>query len=352
MKRILFISPEQFGYLTDHYYLSLYAKNKYKVTFVCFDKGYKKMDAQGIELIYLDYNCGKISRSINFIKMSLLICVKKKIDIVFCVHTKFSLIFGVLIKAPLKILDIRTGSLQKSKFKRNLINYRIKLYSLFFKKVTIISESLRERLRLPESKCTILPLGAVVFDDSLKEYDKLNLIYVGSLHMRSIEKTIDGLSLFLHNNKVNLDINYDIIGFGHKEDEEKIKKYILKNSLEKIVNFHGRISHSELQPFFKKATIGVCFVPQTPFFDIQPSTKLFEYAMSGLINIATNTFENRKFITPENGVICEDNALAFADALQAVYNNLHQYVEQEIRDSLSEYSWENIFVTKFEPVLS
>lgn len=109
----------------------------------------------------------------------------------------------------------------------------------------------------------------------------------------------------------SLSIKYDIIGFGRMEDEERIKNSIKENRLEKEVCFHGRRNHSELRPFFERATIGVCFIPQTSFYDIQPSTKLFEYAMSGLITIATNTLANKKYITCANGVLCNDSVADF-----------------------------------------
>jgi hypothetical protein len=32
---------------------------------------------------------------------------------------------------------------------------------------------------------------------------------------------------------------------------------------------------------------------QNEFYNVQPATKIFEYSMSGLITIATDTFENK-----------------------------------------------------------
>lgn len=40
----------------------------------------------------------------------------------------------------------------------------------------------------------------------------------------------------------------------------------------------------------------------TEYYDSQPPTKTFEYALSGLYVLATKTRENEKVITNDNGV--------------------------------------------------
>ncbi len=44
---------------------------------------------------------------------------------------------------------------------------------------------------------------------------------------------------------------------------------------------------------------------QNEFYNVQPATKIFEYSMSGLITIATDTFEN-KINKWDNGILCDD----------------------------------------------
>jgi glycosyltransferase involved in cell wall biosynthesis len=205
---------------------------------------------------------------------------------------------------------------------------------------------------LPQNKRAIVPLGANVLDDTIKQYDKMHLLYIGTLHKRQIEKTIEGFSRFhaMHGGKVSL--RYDIIGFSHIEDDvDKIKDAIKKNNLSEIIKFHGRKHHQELKQYIKNATIGVCFVPQTPYYDVQPSTKIFEYALSGLITIATDTGENRKYINDVNGVICQDNENSFCAALEKVYESLGKYDDSKIRQSLSEYHWGKIVKNILLPIL-
>src|SRR5690606_1611564 len=123
---------------------------------------------------------------------------------------------------------------------------------------------------------------------------------VGSLNKRRIEDTIIGFRKFYSEYHEKTKIVYDIIGFG--KNEKDILNLIKEEKMEDVIGFHGRKHYYQLYEFFDKANIGVCYIPITDFFDVQPPTKLFEYALSGLFTIATKTKENEKFINPKNGV--------------------------------------------------
>jgi len=267
-------------------------------------------------------------------------------------HFKMVFLIGLFGKSKLKILDIKTGFLIDNIFFRWLFNKSILFSSLFFDKVNVLSENLAILLKLSDKKTFIVPLGADVLDDTPKQFDKIHLLYIGTLHKRHIEKTIDGFAKFYAKHTGEVSLRYDIIGFSHIEDEEeRIKSAISKNKLNEIVTFYGRKNHQELNQYIKNATIGVCFVPQTSYYDVQPATKIFEYALSGLTTIATDTTENRRFITDINGVICDDNVDSFCDALEKVYAKLDKYNDRKIRDSLNEYNWENIVKNVLLPIL-
>ena len=351
-KSLLIINPNQYGYMAGYHYYCKYLKDYFNIDFLCFDKGFIKIEELGINIHYIKYNQNIILRNISYLIKAFQLSRKTKHDCVFCVDFKFAFIIGLFIKSSLKVFDIRTGSLNSKKYKRRIYNYNKKLVSKLFDKTTILSESLMNLLHLKRNKTLYLPLGAEIIDNSYKKYDRLHLIYVGMLSMREIEKTIEGFALFLNKNKINLSLHYDIIGFGDNDSEKKIIESIKVNHLEEIVFFHGRKNHYELQPYYENATIGVCFIPQTPFYDVQPSTKIFEYAISGLITIATNTSENKKLITENNGVLCNDNAESFCNALQLITNNLSNFNNKIVRNSLINYKWETISREILYPILN
>ena len=59
--------------------------------------------------------------------------------------------------------------------------------------------------------------------------------------------------------------------------------------------------------------------------------------------IATNTYENRILIEPVNGLICDDNAESFCEALEQ-YHKMDRsgFNSAEIRKSMEKYEWSNI----------
>lgn len=208
-------------------------------------------------------------------------------------------------------------------------------------------------LHLPISKTVFLPLGAEILYGCPRVFDnKIHLLYVGILQKRHIGKTVDGFSLFYKKYVGKVSLKYDIVGFSPDEkDEEEIRYKVEEYELDNIVTFHGIKNHEELQSYLEDATIGICFVPQTPYFEIQPSTKIVEYALSGLITIATDTYENRKLISNTNGFICQDNAESFCDSLEKIYLNLDNYKDSVIRESLIQYHWQTIVENTLAPLL-
>ncbi|OQB30075.1 MAG: Glycosyl transferases group 1 [Bacteroidetes bacterium ADurb.Bin174] len=351
-KSLLIVNHNQFGHAAGIHHYCKYLKNDFEIDFLCFDRGLTKINESGINVIYHMPDENRAQRHLSFIFHAIIMSRQKDYNTVFCVYFRWVYLLGLFCEAREKILAIHTGSLNDNRFQRFLYN-RMTLFScLFFDKVISLSYSLANLLKLPQNKRAIVPLGANVLDDTIKQYDKMHLLYIGTLHKRQIEKTIEGFSRFhaMHGGKVSL--RYDIIGFSHIEDDvDKIKDAIKKNNLSEIIKFHGRKHHQELKQYIKNATIGVCFVPQTPYYDVQPSTKIFEYALSGLITIATDTGENRKYINDVNGVICQDNENSFCAALEKVYESLGKYDDSKIRQSLSEYHWGKIVKNILLPIL-
>lgn len=115
---------------------------------------------------------------------------------------------------------------------------------------------------------------------------------------------------------------------------------------------HGRVGNTLLKPYFENANIGVSYVPITSYYNVQPPTKTFEYALSGLFTIATATDENKKVVSPTNGILIEDNAQAFCNALEWLDENRSNLREIEIRQSLVEYRWDLLIKKYMLPILN
>lgn len=342
-QKILFVNGGQFGHSAGHYYYCKYLKDSFDIHYFCFDRGRRKMDMPGVKVHYVDFAGGKLRRNFNFVAGAIRLSRQIRPETLYVVYFGFAFIVALLAFAgKAKILDIRTGSLAPNPAKRKLDNIVIRLQSLFFSKKVILAESLRQKLGIALRNTLVLPLGAdVIYDGSHDFNGKLHLIYVGTLDGRRIDETVKGLGLFMQNeNNKNSIEKYSIIGFGGQHEIDKIMNEIKASSLEHIVFFEGQKSHAELEVYFSDANVGVAYIPMLEYYQNQPATKLFEYGLSGMFTIATNTFENRNFIREENGVLCDDNPLAFSKALSEVVLRKKEFNSGKIRQSLDDYRWE------------
>lgn len=349
--KLLIVYPNQFGYHTDSYIYCKYLYKQYDISYVCIDQGFERLVLPGVEVVYMPYNSSKIKRLYNFLKLAIKKSKELRNPTCLVIQFKFSGILPLFLSSQLTILDYRTGDLNNSKVKRTFNNWVMRVDSFFYQRVSVISAGLRDVLHLNKN-AQILPLGADEISAQSKDYSCLSLLYVGAIHHRNIYQTVEGLGLFLQRfPSYKNELTYDIIGFGNQKDIQQLIDCIVKFKLHENVTFHGRKPYNELYPYFDKCTIGISYIPITDYYQHQPATKTFEYALSGLYTIATATLENQKVIGLENGVLCQDTPEGFAQAMEYIVENRHTFNEREIRNSLKEYHWKNIVETKLMPLL-
>jgi len=344
IKKILIINKTQFGYHTITHNYCKYLKDEYDISYICFDQNKNRIIEEGIKVIYFPnkYMSSRIGvmKFISFLKNYI---KSNQIDLTFVKYFHLSPLLRVGLYSHPFILDIRTASIGSTLLRRKKANFLLYFESLFFKNITINSESLRNKLGIGAKKAHILPLGADELSKTDKSFEAINLLYVGVLSSRNIEDTVFALSKFINRNKrKKIDITYDIFGYGTKEAEILLTDAIRATGLDNIVTFHGAKSHTELQKYFDNCNIGVAYIPQVDYYECQPSTKIFEYVRAGLLTIATGTFENRRLITKENGILCSDNVDSFANALEEMYIHRDKFESQKIRETLKESSWDEI----------
>ena len=350
-KKLLFISPSQFGYLTDYYYFCKYLRDRFEVSFICFDRGLPKRGMDKVNVRYISFEGNKFKRYGRWLQ-AIRETAQSGFHLFFLESHKLNLPVRFLLGGKKTVLDIRTGAVTQSPVVNFFQNLRLRLDSLFFKQICIISTDLGKHLGLSPRKCHWLPLGAEIINGKPKYYNNIKLLYIGSISQRKIHETIEGFSLFYHQRNPSHTCSYDIFGFGTSEEEQRLHKQIKQLGLEGVVRFHGRKNHDEIKAYFEKCTIGVSFVPITPYYNLQPPTKTFEYILSGMICIATATHENSKLITDQNGVLCQDNAEGFLNALQEIFENKHKYEQKKIIASLRGNAWPKIVRENLIPYLN
>lgn len=347
MKSLLIVNTVQFGYQTDYLKYSSYLNEEFEITYLCYNEGLDKIEIKNVEVVYLKKYKNKIIRNIHFYidiyKMN-----NKNWDIIFIKNSGFNFIIRFLIRGSKYMLDIRTVNVSPSFKKRLIGNLKTKFNTLFFKNISIISHGVAKKYNL--NKYLLLPLGSDTISKKSKTFYPLRLFYVGTFNNRNIHETIEGIFIFLQKNE-NMDLIYDIFGMGTKDEIFRLGETIDKYDLKKNVKLHGRKNHQELKFYFDNCNIGVSYVPMTKYYEFQPPTKTFEYILSGMICLGTNTNANSEIINEINGVLCNDNPQSFADSLQRIFENRNEYDSELIKNTLEDYSWENITKNILKPYL-
>lgn len=340
-RKLLIISQAQFGYHTPNFYYSKYLKNDFDITYLSWDFNKQKIHLDKIKNIYVSRKGNIFRRSIRFIR-TVTKEIKTNEPIAFLTYFKgITAIIKILNKKNLFILDIRTGSVKKHKLTRIFFDLLMKVESKLFNNIAVLSESLAEKMNF-NSNLHILPLGAEVISSTQKTFDKINLLYVGTLWNRRIEESVKGFSKFYHIHKKIFPMKYTIIGSGRGDEEKIIKNVIREENVSGVVSVLGELPHGELSHYFDSHNVGVSYIPITDYYKCQPAIKTFEYLLAGMPVIATATNENKKVIMGMNGIIVEDNSESFHNGLEKIYLNRDKYNSDQIRNSSQEYSWTKI----------
>lgn len=340
-KSIIFINHLQFGYHIDYAQYCKYLKSDFKVTYLCWDYDNKKIKEPDVTVIYISRNGNIVLRNIRFIRYVINNLRKQKYSFVFINYFQGVSIISLFCKSYQSLhLDIRTGSISRIRFFRNIYNFLLKIESFFFESKSIISEGLQAKLGI-SNNVYILPLGANRICINRQFSHKLHLLYIGTLTNRRIEDTIEGIKIFLDMHP-NVDIHYTIIGDGWKNEKRSLQNRVNQYGLQKYIDLIGYVQHNELLRYFEISNIGVSYIPITPYYEFQPATKTFEYLMVGMPVIATQTYENKKIITKLNGVLIKDTPLSFAIGIVEILKSLNSFNHSAIIKSVDKYEWSQI----------
>ena len=194
MKKLVIVNGEQFGYNNATYYYCEYLKNKFDITYIGWDHGFNRIDMDGVKVINIKRGFAPV-RVFRFLES---VWKETKSNKTIIVVKYFKIITTLLriirIFNPM-VLDIRTGSVSKSKIKRRVDDFILWIESLGYSNVTVISSGVKQKLHLARNSM-VLPLGADVISAEQKKFEDLRLVYVGTLHHCNIDVLIDGVALY------------------------------------------------------------------------------------------------------------------------------------------------------------
>lgn len=319
----------------------------YNFIYICYDNRQPKITPpSSTQVVYVERK-NRIYKKIKLIQEIVKAAHRTTNSILYLSYFRGVSLVRILIPFRKIIVDYRTGCVNSNKWNRFLKNLLMTFEALFFRHKVTISIDLKKHLHLSKNT-KILPLGANVLSNTNKQFDKMRLLYVGTLAVqRDVYKTIEGVVKF-REKRPNAELRYDIIGKGNGMNH--IKAEIQRFSASDYIKVHGYVPDEEITPFYDNCNVGVCFARMEDYYLTQPFTKLYEYGLSGMALISVKVKDSVRRIDEKLGVLCDDNADSFADALVQLYDNRMNYDSKHIRDCLRPYTWQSLSV-KFKDII-
>ncbi len=350
-KKLLILGFWQFGYTTAVFKHCEFSRDEFDITYLGWDYKDPKIELPGVKVIYVSRKSNIIVRNIRLLYHAHKE-TQKGYDLVFANYIKGISLVRLLNPKTKFILYVITMGVTYSKIKRLFFDMGVKLEMRAFKNIVLINSGLAKKLNV--KKFDTLTMGGNCFSTKTKLFDRLSLLYVGTLENRNIINCVKGFHKFLME---RLTMNQDkspqfvIIGDSSQDELKEIRHYVEENKLENHIFTPGFVYQDDLHPYFEDANIGVAYVPITPYFQNQPPTKTYEYLVSGLPVIATETAANIEIVLPEAGELISDNAESFYKGLRAIDQRKNEFSSERIKELYKDDTWERMVQTKFIPLI-
>lgn len=344
--KVLVLAHDQFGYSRTKYKHCEYAREDFDITYIGWDYGLPRYELGDVEVKYVSRKSNLLLRNIK-----LLYAFHKEIsygyDLVFANYVRGIFLVKIINRNANFILYVNTLGISPNKIQRVIFDYVLSFESLFFKNIALISSGIAKRIGV--KRYHLLPLGGHCFCTKSKSFDRLSLLYVGTLSNRNILESVKGFNQFIKKEGSNGKHSFAIVGDSPFGELEEIKQYIKDQNLEPYIQTPGFINSDKLYPFFENANIGVSFVPITAYYNHQPPTKTYEYLISGLPVIATATYANKEILSKKVSELIADNADDFYNAILRIQGRKQEFYSGEIRDQYNNYTWRNVVKENLVP---
>lgn len=261
------------------------------------------------------------------------------------------------------IMDIRTGSISNTRWRRLLENGLMWLEQYCFRAVTIVDEPLAHKLHIHAD--AYIPQGVPSFmldaqpsaADITRAREAMGAkpssmlgVFVGTSYLRNLETLIKG---FYTAHEQEPDLHLAIIGDAAERPE---LQSLVAEAPGGCVRLLPNIPNQSLPPYLAGAAFGVSYVPITPGFTYQQSTKIPQFFAFNLPVLATATQANQHFISDgKNGVLIRDTEQDVCEGflrLHALAKNpkWRQEVGNVNAHWLTAYSWRNIVAHQLVPL--
>lgn len=252
------------------------------------------------------------------------------------------------------IMDVRSGSIAPTPWRRWIENSILRFEKHFFSTKITIDAGLNGQLQL--NAATFFPLGvpqsyvsAAAHQHPIRTLrpklglsdDALIGIFVGTSFGRRLETLLRAWSVF---SQKNTSRRHHLVIVGDAYHNSQLHQ----QAQDLPCSFLPPVRQEDLIPYLREADYGISFVPITPWFTWQQSTKILDYSAFHLPILATATQSNQQFIEDGvNGVLTADTDSAVTAGLFRLTELLPQTEFQsanKIRATqlVTTYSWEHL----------
>ncbi|MDZ7870854.1 MAG: hypothetical protein U5L02_16910 [Rheinheimera sp.] len=94
-----------------------------------------------------------------------------------------------------------------------------------------------------------------------------------------------------------------------------------------------------MKSYFDNAHVGIAYIPVTDFYDVQPATKIYEYCLSSIPVLATDTTENIRVLKQNFGVLVADNALDFSYGIEKIIDKINARELYFSENQIEKFNW-------------
>jgi glycosyltransferase involved in cell wall biosynthesis len=371
--KILFVYINKFkDYPILYEYCTLLQSKGHKVFYVGLgDIEETFLDTSGVNVTHLSR--GDIKSAFHVASKVNMYIKKINPDLIHVFHFRWCFLLPVFSRFSYKfLLDVRTVHIANKEGKHSLLsplkNRLTWFESLFYKHCIALTPGIKKILTPSRASIPIIPLGAnpsnfrSLNDSSERkrikekfdiENDKIVFLYSGTLcptrNINLLIKAFKEVTLRAEN------VHLIVVG-DHKDNPNTIKGLIRLTeelSLVNSITFTGFIEFDKLIHYYQVSDIGLCYIPQVPYYDEQPPTKLFEYIAAGLIVIGTRTTAIKQVMVDEvNGYLANDTIDDFSASMNkalSLNSNDRTRMIESANDTLEKYNWKYIIDTYLYP---
>ena len=146
--KLLILGQQQFGYHIDTYFYCKYLSNRNNIAYLCWDYSMPKQTVEGVTVAYIARTGNILTRNLRFILAAMSYLRQNCIDVCFIPYFRGCSLLRLFLPWQKFVLDIRSGYVKKHILSGKVYDFFLRLESILFRHVTIISASLARKLIL------------------------------------------------------------------------------------------------------------------------------------------------------------------------------------------------------------